>query len=132
MFDWNSPVFTYGLLTVFFLLLYFVLFILSKSINKKLTLKFPLYLAAASYLLRLMELEKCSRVIKPGESVIFLAPAGFLAFLALIELLVTLVYRIFHIDKKLDEQSSNPSALNEQGSVSRPFLYNRTWDQHGK
>ena len=132
MIDWNSPVFTYGLLTVFFLLLYFVLFVLFKSHKKKLTLKFPLYLAAASYLVRLMELEKCSRVIKPGESVIFLAPAGFLVFLALIELLVTLVYRIFHIDKKLGEQSGNPNALSEQDSVSRPFLYNRKWDQYGK
>ena len=133
MINWNSPALLYGLLTVFFLLMYFVLFILYKILGKHLDLKSPLFLAAAAYLLRLMELEKVSAdVFLGGYAFIFIVPAALLVLIAVGELLVTLIYRLFHLDKKLEEQSGNPNVFSEQEFVSRPFLYNRKWDQHGK
>lgn len=133
MFDWNSPVLISTLLIIFFLLLHLVIKILAKADGKKSTAKFALLWAVACFFLRVMFLEMQEKPYDKNATLfVFLLPILLLGIIGLGDLILTIVYRIFHIDEMLDEQSSNPNALNEQGSVSRPFLYNRKWDQYGK
>ncbi len=112
MIDWNSPPLLYGLLTIFFLLLHLVLFVLAKSAGKRFDMKFSLFFAAAFYLMRLMELEKDNTsFFDGGGAFIFIVPAVFLALIGIGELLVNLIYRIFRIDKKLEEQAGKSPTM---------------------
>ncbi len=116
MLNFDSPTLLYELLIVFFLLLFVVLLVLAKAKGKGSVSKFPLFFAAACFILRLMVLEQQSNGLEGGYNFIFLAPAAVLILMGAGEVVVSLFYRLFGIDKKIEEQDGKPPQMKDAPS----------------